>query len=160
MIVRMLPLLVAAVLPIAAGAEPLRFNRDVLPILADKCFHCHGPDSARRKADLRLDREEDAKRKRDNGIAVVPGKPDESELVRRITSKDTEERMPPKGSGRELSATQIETLRRWIAEGAKWEKHWAFIAPTRPELPVVKDENWPRTAIDRFILARLEKEGL
>jgi hypothetical protein len=149
-----------ALVPAVACAEPLRFNRDVLPILVDKCFHCHGPDSARRKADLRLDREEDAKRKRDGGTAIVPGKPDESELARRIRSKDAEERMPPKGSGRELSVAQIETLRRWVAEGAKWEKHWAFIVPSRPDPSPVNDANWPRTAIDRFILARLEKEGI
>jgi hypothetical protein len=160
MIVRMLSLAVVAVLPVTAGAEPIRFNRDVLPILADKCFHCHGPDSARRKADLRLDREEDAKRKRDDVTPIVAGKPDQSELIRRITSKDADERMPPKGSGRELSASQIEVLSRWVSEGAKWEKHWAFVRPERPDPPAVKNVDWPRTAIDRFILARLEKEGL
>ena len=87
-------------LPPATGrAEPVRFNRDVLPILADTCFPCHGPDGARRKAGLRLDREEDARRVRDGHAAVVPGKLDASELVRRITSDDPDERMPPKGSG-------------------------------------------------------------
>src|SRR6478736_4542777 len=99
------PLLTAAValmLPAAGRAEPVRFNRDVLPILADKCFACHGPDAAKRQADLRLDREADARK--------VLGKPDASELVRRITSADPDERMPPKGSGRELTKAQIETL--------------------------------------------------
>ena len=107
-----------------------------------------------------LDHEDDAKRKRDGHAAIVPGKLGDSELIRRIVSNDPDERMPPKNSGRELSATQIETLRRWVAEGAKWEKHWAFITPVTPPLPKVKDERWPRTPIDRFILARLEKEGL
>lgn len=138
----------------------MRFNRDVLPILADKCFHCHGPDSARRKGNLRLDREDDVLRKRDGHAAIVPSKPGDSELIRRINSKDADEKMPPKGSGRELTPTQIDTLNRWIAEGAQWEKHWAFVAPTRPELPAVNDTNWSRTPIDRFILARLEREKL
>jgi hypothetical protein len=154
--------IIAGTLLISSGlsAEPIRFNRDVLPILADKCFHCHGPDSARRKASLRLDREEDALKKRDGHAAIVPSKPDESELIRRTTSNDADEKMPPKGSGRDLSPAQIDILKRWVAEGAKWEKHWAFVAPARPDLPAVKDANWSRTAIDRFTLSRLEKEGL
>lgn len=160
MVTRTLSLAVVVLVPVSAWSEPIRFNRDVLPILADKCFHCHGPDRARRKADLRLDREEDAKRQHDGHAAIVAGKPDESELVRRITSKDPDEQMPPKSSGRELSAAQIDILRRWVAEGAKWEKHWAFLAPVQPDPPAVKDSTWPRTPIDRFILARLEKEGM
>src|SRR6476661_2931392 len=104
------PLLTAAVvlvLPAAGRAEPVRFNRDVLPILADKCFACHGPDAAKRKADLRLDREEAARK--------VLGKVEASELVRRVTTADPDERMPPKASGRELTKAQVETLRRWVA---------------------------------------------
>ena len=143
---------VALALPATGRAESVRFNRDVLPILADRCFACHGPDSAKRKAGLRLDREADARK--------AVGKPDASELVRRITSADPDERMPPKGSGRELTKAQADTLRRWVAEGAVWEKHWAFLPPVRPGPPVVRDAGWVRTPIDRFILARLEKEGL
>ncbi|HEX3151006.1 MAG TPA: DUF1553 domain-containing protein [Gemmataceae bacterium] len=149
-------------LPVVAGftlalagtgqAEPVRFNRDVLPILADNCFACHGPDSAKRKAGLRLDREADARK--------AVGTEGASELIRRITSADPEERMPPKGSGRELTKGQTETLRQWIAEGAKWEKHWAFVPPVRPEPPGVANAAWVRTPIDRFILARLEQAGL
>ena len=141
-------------------AEPISFNRDVLPILSDKCFHCHGPDSAKRKAGLRFDREADAKKKSDGHAAIVDGKPAESELIRRIFSKDAEEKMPPAKSGRDLTPAQAEMLRKWIAEGAKWEKHWAFAPPTRPPLPTVKDPSWPHGAIDAHILARLEKAGL
>ncbi|HJZ92422.1 MAG TPA: DUF1553 domain-containing protein [Gemmataceae bacterium] len=142
----------ALVFPGPSRAEPVRFNRDILPILADKCFACHGPDAAKRKAGLRFDREEGARK--------VLGKPDASELVRRITSADPDERMPPKDSGRELSKAQADTLRRWVAEGARWEKHWAFVPPTRPALPAVMDFAWVRSPIDRFILARLEQAGL
>jgi len=158
MLSRLLPLLL--LVPATSRGEPISFNRDVLPILSDKCFHCHGPDSAKRKAGLRFDHEVDAKKKRDGHSAIVDGKPAESELIRRIFSKDAEEKMPPPKSGRELSPAQTEVLRRWIAEGAKWEKHWAFVPPTRPPLPSVKDSAWPRGAIDAHILSRLEKAGL
>jgi Protein of unknown function (DUF1553)/Protein of unknown function (DUF1549)/Concanavalin A-like lectin/glucanases superfamily/Planctomycete cytochrome C len=143
---------IVLVLPAIGRADPVRFNRDVLPILADKCFACHGPDAAKRKAGLRLDREEGARK--------VVGKPDASELVRRITSSDADERMPPMDSGRALNRAQTETLQRWVAEGGKWEKHWAFLPPARPEPPAVTDAGWSRTPIDRFILARLEQAGL
>src|SRR5262245_54419983 len=143
---------IALALPAVGRADPVRFNRDVLPILADKCFACHGPDKAKRKADLRLDREESARK--------VLGKPEVSELVRRVTSDDPDERMPPKNSGRELSKAQVETLRRWVTEGGQWEKHWAFLPPVRPEPPAVTDARWVRTPIDRFILARLDQAGL
>ncbi|HKB06072.1 MAG TPA: DUF1549 domain-containing protein, partial [Gemmataceae bacterium] len=141
---------IALGLPAVGRAEPVRFNRDVLPILADKCFACHGPDAAKRKGKLRLDREGEARR------VLGPS----SELVRRITTDDPDERMPPKDSGRELSKSQADTLRRWVTEGAGWEKHWAFVPPVRPESPAVGDAAWPKTAIDRFILARLEQAGL
>src|SRR5829696_1625838 len=99
-------LAVALVLPAAGRADPVRFNRDVLPILADHCFACHGPDAGKRKAGLRLDREADARK--------AVGAPGASELVRRVTSADPDDRMPPKGAGRELSKPQVETLRRWV----------------------------------------------
>jgi Protein of unknown function (DUF1553)/Protein of unknown function (DUF1549)/Concanavalin A-like lectin/glucanases superfamily/Planctomycete cytochrome C len=144
---------IVCLFPTTGRADPVRFNRDVRPILSDHCYQCHGPDAARRKADLRLDREADARH-------VLAGKAGESELVRRITATDPEERMPPHKASRDLSAAQIDILRRWVAHGAKWEQHWAFLRPERPEPPTVTDMKWSRTPIDRFILARMEQAGL
>lgn len=142
----------------AAEPAPINFGRDILPILSDTCFACHGPDANQRKADLRLDIKEGALRT-DNPV-ILPGKSGESELVSRIMSRDPEEVMPPPKSNRKLSAGQIELLKRWIDEGAAWGRHWAYEAPRRPELPAVKSTGWTKNAIDRFILARLEREGL
>ncbi|MEX2093010.1 MAG: DUF1549 domain-containing protein, partial [Pirellulales bacterium] len=143
----------------ASAAEPaakVDFDRQIRPILSDKCYRCHGPDSAARQADLRLDLGE--------GIpehVIVAGKPDESELVRRIMSNDEEERMPPPDSHLQLSAEEKELLTRWIKEGAEFTEHWSFRPlPERVELPQVSDASWPRNAIDRFVLARLESEKL
>jgi mono/diheme cytochrome c family protein len=146
----------------APGADPpVDFNRQVLPILSDNCFACHGPDAKTRKAKLRLDTKEGAFAElRSGGFAVVPGKPAESALVERVTAADDEERMPPPKSGKKLKPEQVELLRRWVAEGAVWKPHWAFVPPTRPALPAVTDAGWVRNPIDRFVLARLEKEGL
>ncbi len=146
----------------AGAADPARvgFNRDIRPILSDKCFLCHGPDAAHRKAKLRFDVEADAKRDRDGHRAIADGDSAGSELVRRITSADPDERMPPPESGKELDAREIELLRRWIDQGAIYQRHWSYIPPQRPSLPGVADETWPLGAIDRFILARLEAEGL
>jgi hypothetical protein len=138
------------------AAEPLQYNRDVRPILAENCFACHGPDSAARKADLRLDQ-------RDAAIsagAISPGKPDESELLHRILSSDPETMMPPPVTKKQLTAAQKETLRRWIEESAIYQPHWSLIAPVRPPLPTVKDTAWCRTPIDYFVLAKLEAAGL
>jgi hypothetical protein len=134
---------------------PIEFNRDIRPILSDACFHCHGPDKAKRKADLRLDNPE-------GGQAVlVSGKPAESELFRRITAKDDSKLMPPPKSGRRLTAQQIALLGRWIEQGAKWQPHWAFIAPARPPLPQrEKNAPWIRNPIDHFVLAKLQAAGL
>jgi hypothetical protein len=140
----------------AQAIDKLEYNRDVRPILAENCFACHGPDSAARKADLRLD-------KRDIAIehgAIVPGQPAESSLVERIVSSDADEAMPPPASKKKLTAAQKETLKRWIAEGADYQPHWSLIAPRRPELPPVKNVAWVKTPIDAFILARLEATGL
>ncbi len=141
----------------ARAADKLEYNRDVRPILAENCFACHGPDSAARKADLRLDRRDAAVK----AEAIVPGKPDESELIDRIIS-DTirDELMPPPKTHKKLTAAQKEMLKRWIAAGAEYQPHWSFIAPKRPQLPAVKNEAWVRNPIDRFILAELEKRGL
>jgi cytochrome c553 len=139
--------------PPAQAAPRLTFNRDVRPILAESCFACHGPDKAARKADLRLDVREEALRAK----AFVPGKPAESELVARIHGKG--KLMPPAKSHKVLSAKQKQVLERWIAEGAEYEPHWAYITPKRPALPAVKNSSWARNPIDRFLLAEMERNG-
>jgi hypothetical protein len=138
------------------AGEKLQYNRDVRPILAENCFACHGPDSAARKAGLRLDRRDDAMK----ADVIVPGKPEQSPLVERIFAEDASQRMPPPKTKKILTASQKDTLRRWIAEGAEYQAHWSFIAPKRPPLPAVKKTNWVRNPIDYFILAELEKRGL
>ena len=146
------------------AAEPdgkrVEFNRDIRPILSDVCYQCHGPDSVKRKADLRLDREQDAFAKRDGHQIIVPGDPAASELYRRLTTGDPDERMPPADSKRTLTKQQIELIRRWIEQGAKWQKHWSFILPQRPAAPRVTATAWTRNELDHFVLARLEREGL
>src|SRR2546429_5061045 len=145
----------------AASKGAVDFDRDIRPVLSDKCFACHGPDEKERKAKFRLDRKDDAFKPLKSGdLAIVPGHPEKSELIARITTKDEDALMPPPKSGKQLTAAQIDLLRRWIAEGANWQSHWAFVKPERPSLPAVKDKKWPRNEIDRFVLARLEKEGL
>ncbi|MFL5241753.1 MAG: PSD1 and planctomycete cytochrome C domain-containing protein [Gemmataceae bacterium] len=140
---------------------PVDFNRQIRPLLSENCFACHGPDEKARKAKLRLDNREGAFSKRKGGGHVlVPGKPEESELFLRIAAEEEEERMPPLKTGKRLTADQIELMRRWIKQGAEWSKHWSFIPPQRPALPLVNKSSWGRNGLDAFILARLEKEGL
>jgi hypothetical protein len=140
---------------------PVDFSRDVRPVLSKNCFACHGPDAAGRASKLRLDRRDSVAAKDKKGsAAVVPGAPDKSELIRRITSDDEGVRMPPPESKNTLTPEQIATLKRWVAEGAPYAEHWAFVKPRRPALPAVKDAGWARNGIDNFVLARLEKEGL
>ncbi|MGE0130988.1 MAG: DUF1553 domain-containing protein [Blastocatellales bacterium] len=140
------------------------FNRDIRPILADKCWACHGPDAPNKKIKLRLDSEEGAKADLGRGRrAVVPNHPEQSQLVRRVTAADEAMRMPPPhlvDSGRSLTAREIELLTEWIKQGAEWQKHWSFIAAIRPRLPQIKNRDWPKNAIDYFVQERLEKEGL
>jgi hypothetical protein len=137
------------------------FNRDIRPLLSENCYKCHGPDDQERKARLRFDvRAEALKPAKSGERAIVPGAPEQSELVRRITAADPEDRMPPPKSGRKLTGPQIDVLRRWVAQGAPYATHWAYVKPARPVPPVVKNKRWPRTPIDSFILARLEREGL
>jgi mono/diheme cytochrome c family protein len=157
---RSLSLLPLALLAAPAAAQTVDFNRDVRPILSNNCFACHGPDEKVRKADLRLDTREGATADRDGHAAVVPGKPDASEVVKRLTADKPGKRMPPAKTGKTLSKAEIDTLTRWVKEGAPYAKHWAYVPPARPEFPVVKNAAWPKNPIDRFILARLEKEGL
>lgn len=146
--------------PVAGVEEAGRvdFGRDVLPILSDQCFQCHGPDAKARKADLRLDTREGALG--GGSPVIVPGKSVESEFIARIVSDDPDEVMPPSKSKRKLTPAQIETLRRWVDQGAHWGKHWSYEPPRRPPLPSLKNPAWPVNAIDAFILARLEREGL
>ena len=125
---------------VAAAENTVRYRRDILPILSDRCFKCHGPDSATRKAGLRLDQPDAAKAVLDSGAtAIVPGKPAESAVIERIMSKDPDEMMPPPDSGKVLSDAERALLRRWIEQGAKYEKHWAFVAPVRPNVPEVNE---------------------
>ncbi|MFN0128528.1 MAG: PSD1 and planctomycete cytochrome C domain-containing protein [Verrucomicrobiales bacterium] len=151
-----------AMLVRSSAGETLDFNRDVQPILAGHCLECHGPDSAARKGELRLDRGDGLADDRGGYRILVPGKPDSSELIARITHADPEERMPPADFGKKepLKPEEIEILKRWITEGGAFAEHWAFIPPQRPPLPKVSDENWPRNDIDRFVLSRLDEEGL
>lgn len=147
---------------IAADDVPVDFARDVRPILSAACFKCHGPDEKQRQGDLRLDTPEGALAREAAG-PFVPGKPDVSEALRRMTSEDPAERMPPADSGKTLTSAQIGVIRRWVAQGAKWSSHWAFTPPQRSEAPKFADANataWVRNPIDAFVLARLHDETL
>ncbi len=145
----------------ASPAPPVDFGRDVRPILSDRCFSCHGPDESNRKAGLRLDTESGAKSIRGTKTPVIPGDPANSELLHRIAPDNPARRMPPPYSDRKpLSEKEIATLRAWIEQGAKWQSHWSFNAPVRPAEPAVKNAVWVRNPVDRFILARLERENL
>lgn len=138
------------------------FGRDILPILSKNCFHCHGPDEGTREAKLRLDTREGILREQNGITTVVPGRPDQSELILRITSTDSEEIMPPADSPKKLKPEEVALLKRWVEEGAVWGKHWAYETPRRPEIPVVRDAGAAplRDPIDHFIRARLEREGI
>jgi hypothetical protein len=146
---------------VLATDRVIEFNREVRPILSDKCLHCHGTDAKAKGIPLRLDSEAAATADLGKGRrAVVPGATASSEMFHRITASDEALRMPPVYSGLKLSATEIETLGGWIAQGAKWQPHWSFIPPKRQPLPTVRGVAWPRNPIDYFILERLEREGL
>jgi hypothetical protein len=151
----------------AEGKPGVDFERDVLPVLKSRCFSCH--DARKHQSSLRLDVRSLAFKGGESGKrAIVPGKPDQSDMLRRIASTDEDVQMPP--TGKRLSAAQVAAIRTWIAGGAKWPdalaneagagKHWAFVAPRRPSLPIIRDSSRARNPIDRFILARLEKEDL
>ena len=148
----------------ATAAEPgqVDFNQHVRTILSDRCYKCHGPDSENRQADLRLDQRESALQARaGSGLQIIlPGKPARSELYRRITSEDPDVQMPPPASKLELTSAEIEVLDRWIKQGARWDDHWSFQSPQEVTLPEVVQQDWPRNAVDYFVLARLEAAGL
>jgi hypothetical protein len=144
----------------AAAAEPgptaVDFNRDIRPILAENCFYCHGQDGNKRQADLRLDDRAAAV----SAGAIVPGNTGASTVLERIRSSDPDVQMPPPTSNRKLSDEQKQLLERWIAAGAEYAPHWGFVPPSRPAVPAVSRAEWPRNDVDRFVLARLEREGL
>jgi hypothetical protein len=134
------------------------FNRDIRPILSSNCFKCHGPDEEHREADLRLDTKEGALRDLGGYAAIEPGEPAKSELLIRVESDDDDLKMPPEGD--RLTTSERERLHAWILQGAEYKKHWAYVLPSRPAFPTVEQQQWPRNAIDHFVLARLEKEPL
>ena len=142
------------------ASPPIEFNRDIRPILSDNCYHCHGPDKSKRKAKLRMDSPEGVTADLGGYAAIVPGDPQHSEAFKRMVTTDPDDLMPPPDSGRKLTREQIELLERCIRQRAKCETHWSFQPPERSELPKNKNHRWARNEIDRFILARLEKEKL
>jgi mono/diheme cytochrome c family protein len=159
------PMAMALLLPLATFAaaekDAVDYGKQILPIISQNCFHCHGQDEHSRKAKLRLDvREEAIKERKDGTFAIKPRDVSKSELVTRITSTDPDEVMPPPKEGKKLQASEVELLKKWIQQGAPYQKHWAFTAPVKPALPAVKNKKWVRNDIDRFVLARLEAEGL
>jgi hypothetical protein len=157
----LLLVIAAAALPAAATAAGPDFNRDVRPILSNRCFKCHGPDEANQEAGLRLDHREAAIQELDSGErAIVPGHADSSELVARIMSDDPDLVMPPPHTKVSLSADEKRMLAAWVEAGAEYAPHWAFLPPVKPEPPAVRDEGRVKNPIDRFVLARLEAEGL
>jgi len=144
-----------------AAAEPIvDFNRDVRPILSDACFACHGPDEDRREAELRLDTPEGLAREHDGIRIVAAGKPGLSELLKRVTSQNDDDRMPPSKSGPPLTPQQVSIITKWIEQGAQWQQHWAFVTPKRPAIPQVARSDRVRNAIDAFVLTRLEQSKL
>jgi len=144
----------------APKTAAIEYNRDVRPILSENCFACHGTDSASRKAGLRLDQAQIATNKLDDGaVAIVPGRPERSEMIRRIFAED-DDHMPPAKVNKVLRPEQRELLKHWIAAGATYEPHWSFIPPQKSPLPNVENSKWVRNSIDNFILARLEREKL
>jgi mono/diheme cytochrome c family protein len=156
---RFLLILMLAAPPWAAAA-PVDYARDVRPILSQHCFKCHGPDDNARKANLRLDRRPADLKPKSGDPTIVPGNPDDSELIRRLFSDDESELMPPPGAKKPLSAAQKVILKQWVAEGAAYKDLWSLVVPKQALLPKVKQADWPKNAIDHFILARLEREGL
>jgi hypothetical protein len=150
----------ASVTPPQTATKRVDFNRDIRPILSDTCFKCHGPDEKQRMANLRLDDTEGLFVDRGGYRIIGPGNAAQSKLYQKVSSKDDSFLMPPAYSGRTLTASQIELIKQWIDQGAKWEMLWSFVPPKRSPLPDVKGKDWPRNPIDNFVLARLEAEGL
>ncbi len=159
--VLLIPALIAS-WSMAQAAEPkVDFNRDVRTILSNNCLTCHGPDDAERQGGLRLDIRAGAVAAGDSGeLAVVPNQPEQSELIRRITTEDVDQRMPPADSGRKLSPAEVKVLSRWVSEGANYARHWSYLKPERPAVPPQSDPRWAQNPIDAFVMERLQREGL
>ena len=141
----------------------ISYNFHVRPILSDNCFACHGPDENKRESGLRLDNEEGAYaalKENPGAHAIIPGKPEVSEVIKRITSTEKAEMMPPPESNLKLSESEIETLKKWIKQGAEYQPHWAFVTPSKTETPKVSDPEWPNNEIDNFVMAKLDHLGL
>lgn len=154
-----LPVLALAVLP-ALAEDQIDYNRDIRPIISNRCISCHGPDEKERKADLRLDSHAAATADLGGYAAIAPGDIEESEMIARLLEEDEDERMPPKAKGPRLSAADIDLLKRWIQQGAKYAKHWSYEVPARPDLPQVSQSSWSQTHPDAFVLATLERNNL
>lgn len=147
----------------SSNKELVDYNFDIRPILSDKCFKCHGPDANKRKAELRLDTQEGAYaalKDNPNRFVIIPGEPENSELYHRITTTDTTDQMPPPEANLALSEQEISLLEKWIVQGAEYKPHWAFIPPQSGELPEVEQEDWPRSELDHYVLAKMEAQGL
>ncbi len=146
------------------AVQGVDFNRDVRRILSENCFKCHGPDAKAKKSGkkvLRLDQSESARAELGEGRhAIVPGHPEQSELIRRITTEDPDDKMPPTNSGKVLTAQEITLLTQWIKQGAEYSRHWSYVKPQRSRLPKVHEAAWPKNPIDYFVVARLERERL
>lgn len=154
-------LLGLCVASVVSAQSAVEFNRDVRPILSNNCFLCHGPDKAARKGDLRLDNDLNAYEDRGEGVRViVPGKPAESELYQRLITHDPTKKMPPAKTNKTVTEKEVAVIKSWIEQGGQYQKHWSLLPPRRAELPAVKNPAWVRNPIDRFILSRLDQEGL
>src|SRR4051794_39500055 len=147
----------------ACAEETVDFNRDIRPILSNKCFACHGPDDGKREANLRLDDAKIATSELESGVtAIVPGEPEASELIHRITSVDVDVRMPPAEFNKPLTSDEVDKLRNWIKQGAHYAVHWSYVKPVRTEPPATAEawQNWPHNAIDLFALQVILTHGL
>lgn len=153
-------LLISLPLTGVTAKETVDFNREIRPIFSRNCSACHGPDEKQRQAGLRLDVRASAIAVRDGSQAIVPGDAKKSDLMRRVSSNDADEQMPPPATGKRLTAAEIDFLSRWIKEGAPYSPHWAYVKPRRPTAPRVSDAAWPKNDIDRFLLARLDQQNL
>jgi len=142
------------------AADKIDFNTQIRPLLSNSCTACHGPDAETRESGLRVDTFDGATTDLGGYAAIVPGDPDKSELIRRISTSDKDDLMPPKGKGRRFNPEEVALIRKWIEQGAEYQGHWSYQKPVRPGIPVVQQVDWPRNEIDYFILSRLEREGL
>jgi hypothetical protein len=153
----------ACAITCCAGETPsdkVQFNRDIRPIFADTCFKCHGFDKSGRKGDLRLDLPEEAIQPHKKGTPIVPGHPELSEAFQRLVSTDPDRQMPPPDSKLSLTSQQKALIKRWIAQGAVYQPHWAFVPVQRPTVPQVQDVRAVQNPIDAFVMEKLEKQGL